>query len=323
MREVKQYQIPVVKGEVAASAATSNLMVHIDDPKTAGATIERAEYLAIRLRARLMVLDATQTPSSAELVPPPQTAVRCDLQLAGLSPTTVLPLVKRALRSGLPTCLWWNSTDGSNDDVILLGLAEFARYLVLDTAAAGNNFHAISDLAHISTRIPKLALNDLAWARTASWRDAVARFFDDHGVVSELSRMIRIELEGSSESESLYVLGWLASRLGWAIAGDQRFVDRQGNPIHFFFHRLADGSPPLAGVRLRSASAEFHAHLSEPDEAITCSYGVNGTPVKRHVLPYQPVDDLQLIERALLRNGTDELFEAALRIVRDLGSLHD
>jgi glucose-6-phosphate dehydrogenase assembly protein OpcA len=241
--------------------------------------------------------------------------------VGGLAPATVVALAQRTLGRTLPTCLWWAASKPTRDDVLLVGLAEFAKYLVLDTAQGTNSASAIADVSHVTSRLPKLELRDMAWNRVASWRDAVARLFDDPSATAELSRIIRLEVSGSSLSEALYLAGWLASRLGWSVTRDQRFLDSHGGLVTFISH-VVDAEPQrLELIRLRSAAAEFSAQISEHGEAITCTFGPNGGPFQSYVVPFAPLEASQLIERSLFRKGNDELFDAALRIVRDLGEI--
>jgi glucose-6-phosphate dehydrogenase assembly protein OpcA len=322
MHDVRASFIPTVKGEVAGTTAIANLLVYMNDAVRKEWILERTEALAQRLPARSLILDATRAPSSDELVPVPLTVTRAEIPVGQLAAETVLALVKPSLGRTLPTCLWWCTSEEAHDTLLLI-LAEHVEHLVVDSSTALHDAEALADLSHVYARLPRLSLRDLAWMRTAQWRDAVASIFHETTAVAELPRIIRVEITADRESEAMYLIGWLASRLGWSAVADRRFIDQQGGAVNIFLLEGESRASHISAIRMRSASAEFTAQMTGNSEAIVGTYSVNGLTVKQHVMPYLPVDTAQLVEQALLRPGTDELFEAALRIIRDLGSLHD
>ncbi len=66
------------------------------------------------------------------------------------------------------------------------------------------------------------SLADRAWVRTFSWRELVARFFDEAPLLVRSIRRVRVRrarpVVGGADPAHL-LLGWLASRLGWSELG--------------------------------------------------------------------------------------------------------
>lgn len=62
---------------------------------------------------------------------------------------------------------------------------------------------------------------DRAWVRTFSWRELVARFFDEVPSLGRSIRRVRIERAAptAGADPAHLMLGWLASRLGWTELG--------------------------------------------------------------------------------------------------------
>ncbi len=109
---------------------------------------------------------------------------------------------------------------------------------------------------------------DRAWVRTFTWRELVARFFDESPDLGAAIRRVRIErakvVDGGADPAHL-VLGWLASRLGWTELG--RGVARRpdGGAVEVTIEHSA--LPGLDAGDLAGISLE----VGEAGDAIRCA----------------------------------------------------
>lgn len=97
------------------------------------------------------------------------------------------------------------------------------------------------------------AVGDRAMVRQQSWRELVARFFDEAS--DALSAIRRVEIArttGAIDAASL-LIGWLASRLGWSFEARDRARDRRGGAVEIQLQddaRADVGASQLTAVRL-------------------------------------------------------------------------
>ena len=133
------------------------------------------------------------------------------------------------------------------------GLARAADRVIIDSAHTAVT--RIADLAQ-KTASP---IADRDFIRTFSWRDMVARFFDE---APGAERAIgRIEIERSTAEHhdpAALLLGWLGSRLGWTFESAERALDAEKMPIEIRVRQVgADaglGAGEVAAVRLIAAA---------------------------------------------------------------------
>lgn len=111
-----------------------------------------------------------------------------------------------------------------------------ARTLAATLAARAERL--VVDSAHTSpTRIAELIKNrdvgvgDRQFVRTYSFRELVARFFDDAlEALSQIRKVTIARTAGPTEPAAL-LLGWLGSRLGWSFETRELGRDRSGEPV--------------------------------------------------------------------------------------------
>jgi glucose-6-phosphate dehydrogenase assembly protein OpcA len=185
----------------------------------------------------------------------------------------------------LPTLLW--SPHGHHDAVDeLLGLAQAALVDSIEEPV----WRAAIDRAW--TLAERVYVVDLAWLRTTPWRERVAATFDRSWMRAELSRLdgVTVRHHPDSTVAGMLFLGWLASRLGWALEQAEITSDKLGEGRLSATAR-ADGRavsltlqadpqltvPGLAGLDLCSESGlrvtldrgpgGLHAHRRDADGA--------------------------------------------------------
>jgi glucose-6-phosphate dehydrogenase assembly protein OpcA len=109
----------------------------------------------------------------------------------------------------------------------------------LVTAIVPSADRLIVDTAHTSpTRVAELTaglatpIGDRQFVRTYSFREFIARFFDDALGALETIRAVTIgRTPGGQTEPAALLIGWLGSRLGWSFESKERALSRGGVPI--------------------------------------------------------------------------------------------
>jgi glucose-6-phosphate dehydrogenase assembly protein OpcA len=105
-------------------------------------------------------------------------------------------------------------------------LVSRADRLIVDTAGVGAR--KVAELAG-KTSVP---IADRAFVRTFTWREMVARFFDDAVAATRAVTRIRVErTPGWKHDPAALVVGWLASRLGLRIESKASAINAAGAKV--------------------------------------------------------------------------------------------
>lgn len=286
-----------------ATVATMNFVGYVGDAEHREIILERAEAIAAKYPARLIVLDGTN-----------KGALGAPFFIASQNYHQIGRFVAESTLRNIPTVLWWASTEPISAGFF----AELARQVndvVVESSCYLNRTDAIESLNAFHAEFKGVSVRDLAWLRGREWRDAVAHLFDHPIAVQHLQSMRAIHITGGSPAEAQYTVGWLASRLGWLHEGEMRFRTRDGRTLNFM-HTTAREGRHMREIRLASALANFRIVLDEFDSALACFSQVDATPVSVRHIPFHRAKDSELIEAAILTRGTDELFEASMRSLR-------
>jgi glucose-6-phosphate dehydrogenase assembly protein OpcA len=126
-----------------------------------------------------------------------------ELHLRGRRAQAAASIVLPLLIPDLPVFLRWRGRPPFGTDVVE-DLVDVVDRIVVDTIEWPDPRDALPRLAALFDRV---AVSDIAWARTLSWRSALARLWPGIAEVSEVS-------VAGPETEALLLAGWLRSRLG-------------------------------------------------------------------------------------------------------------
>lgn len=172
-----------------------------------------------------------QVKASQELIDKGEAIISCDLisvqvsfQLLQRVPYIVLP----NLISDLPIFLLWGQ-DPTLENEIFPHLKKIASKLFFDSECTANlqQFCRIM-LGQLSTW--QIEVMDFNWAQMSSWREIIAQVFDSPEKVQDLDHINKVriayntaqaELVFHAETQSIYLQGWLSSRLGWSFVSKQ------------------------------------------------------------------------------------------------------
>jgi glucose-6-phosphate dehydrogenase assembly protein OpcA len=221
--------------EVAIRARMSNLLVWIDDPNDAARLENDVGGVAELHPSRILVMvggvgagsDLTAYVSAICQIGEGGRRLCSEhvVLRAGRGAAHRLPSVARALLVGdLPTSLWWTSATlppagmGVADELLAM-----AGQMIFDSATCSAAYAGLPAVGAWVASLGKRTVADLAWSRTEPWRGLLIRALDPRCAPAALAglRAVRIEHGAQATTEALLLLGWLASRLGWRVAGER------------------------------------------------------------------------------------------------------
>jgi len=290
------------------TATTINFIAYFDDPSHARWVNDATTKLAEKHHSRAIVVDATLEGE--------HTTSPFALEARGLSPERLRERVATALAPDLPTVLWWTD-DAMSANPAFEALVDLTDALVINTSGNERDEAMVVELAAFVEARPTVSVRDIAWMRLRPWQDMIAQSFDDASLREELFSIRGVRIVAGSDAEALYLGGWLASRLGWTACARNEFCDRTG--VHIPFHAIREGKARrICSVEVQTISSTYSATVSADDDdvLILSSHG----PIERpkRTVQLAAIDNATLLERAILEPATDEIFEAALRMVAAL-----
>jgi glucose-6-phosphate dehydrogenase assembly protein OpcA len=308
---------------VASRVATMNFIVFVDDPHHRQWVVKRAARVADKHPSRSILLDSTGVASGVEVTASARhtsasTVVneRVSVDVANLGHASIVRLAQELCVPEVPTFLWWSGARLVQSRTFS-GLAEHATGVLVDSSGAAHGEETIRELGEFLSRFPHANLRDLAFMRLAPWQDMIAQFFDDPALREDLFSIRSLHIDSGSDAEALYLVGWLGSRLSWEAIDRRTFRDRRGRSVPFALQHRGHQRRVL-GVRLTSDDSSYVAELSDSDRNVVCLH-VEGVKAKAmFCVPLQNIDNASLIERAILTNARDQIFETSLLTVRDL-----
>lgn len=338
------------QGHTVARAAVLNLVVYADREVHARRAALSTSRLADRHPSRAIIVLGDRVREGTDVavqlhchVPhEDQTAQICYEQIfarvKGDADSRVASVVIPLLVPDLPVFLWWTGTppqDARRFDDLL----ELADRLIVDSAdfaRPDRTLPLIADLA-VAHRHRSFGVTDLNWTRLTPWRELVASFFDVVAWRPFLDEIVgvrvgfAVDMDGRDihPSQSLLLIGWLASRLGWqaveTLAPSEaggllfRMARGDGEPILVRVRpRFERGLEPgdTSGLRLQARHdgmlAEFVLKRAPDPRHVTASVVMNGeTRVVRVVpLPSPNIDELLREELSIV--GIDHIYDDAL-----------
>ncbi len=314
--------VEAIRGELSRgklSTSTLNLVVWIDDPARRDWIRERAGMLTQKHPSFTIVFDntgvragdATVTTSARN---PHATvtvdAERVEIDVSGMNAEAVAAYVTGLCTSGVPTVLWWSGFNEASRPTFA-ALLPLIDALVVDSSGGQRDESGMRALGKFHAEHPEVVLRDLAWLRLRPWQDMIANFFDDPNLERELFSIRKLAIASGSESEALYLGGWLASRLGWRASGKDAFTDLDGKEISFERRRVGD-IRRVQSVCIDTDTSWYRGEVAGDGNVVRVWVEGEHTSDER-LYPLQAIDNASLLERAILEPGLDEVFETALR----------
>ena len=284
--------------------ATMTIIVFFEDAAIGALARDRIHTLAAKHPSRVILFDATQSEGMHHVEGDDWIEIGAKGSSAAL-----LGGAANALRlPEAPVILLWVAP-GIGDDERFCELSRDARTVVYNSSLVDAGNGALRQLVEYVERHPELPLADIAYLRLAPWQESVAILFDGEESC-ELLDLTRVEIGCGSEPEGLYLLGWLASRLGWKPGSADSLTGPDGKPIAFEIRREGE-LRRIARVALTSPRSTFAAEADPHGETINLSVtGGHAKPPRLRAINNPGV--AALVERAILSSHNDRVFQASL-----------
>jgi glucose-6-phosphate dehydrogenase assembly protein OpcA len=320
LEELERSRCTVGTENAAPAVATLNFIVYVDDPAYEDWVLERAIKVVEKYPARLLILDANDSSNEANIKclagAGSTVATECvDLAIGGLEPQVIRSLVEELMIPQLPTMLWWSAKE-LGEHPVLRELVALASKIVIDSSGDTTGDTTLAQLSAFHAANPNLVLEDLAWMRLAPWQEMIAQFFDDETLRGILMAPQSLEIDAGSRAEAIYLAGWMASRLGWSVTSPASMRTRDGADIAL---TVESHGEPRRVYRIAMASGGSRCTAELGDDLATVKLEVTGAGSRPPwFVPLANVRNLELLERFILTNATDEIFEASLRSAGEL-----
>ncbi len=190
----------------------------------------------------------------------------------------------------------------------LSSLVETVDHVVLDTATLEEPWAPWRPLFQHEG---DLGLLDLAWIRTAGWREALAAVFDPEACLALLPTLQSVTVSGSHAGSAHWLAAWLANRLDYRPepgSAGARWAQRRRPPVVFAFERRARGG--LDHVTLGFEGAE--AVVGHGDGTVRAEVRRGRSVLATAELPRVGRDTAPQLSAALAE-GFDPVFADAFR----------
>ncbi len=307
------------------TATTMNFIVYIDDYAHRSWVMERTIALADKHACRALVLDATANGAASvftslqEATEAIVRAERIELQIAGMSPDQISTIAHSLSAPGVPSILWWTS-DSITRNERFGALNEIVDSLVVDSSGLNANDDALREFIDYFTCEKRIKVRDLAYMRLLPWQDIIAQFFDHKEFIEDLFSICQVEIVSGSDAEALYLIGWLAGRLEWGACKRSELCTKNGDTIRVVQQRAGD-LRRIRKVTLTSKGSRFVAEVQSACADTVCLWVEGAKARDSRCAPLQKIDNVSLLEKAILTPHTDEVFATSLQMAQRLAQL--
>jgi glucose-6-phosphate dehydrogenase assembly protein OpcA len=228
----------------------------------------------------------------------------------------VLPL----LLPELPVFTWWEGTPPFGE-AVFAELTKVTDRLIVDSAAFVD---PVADLRRLASEIGTVepAVTDCAWGRLTPWRELLAAPFSGPQLRPALGRVRWLRVDSVEPTAGQELVGWFASRLGWALESVQQDGDELGaeyrTPAGSCQVRVVAGigSSNLTRVHLEMDTDEGPAsvRVEAPPGHLVATVEVPGQPTGRRKVgrSVDPAAGPAGLGAELQLFGRDRVFEDAL-----------
>jgi len=166
-----------------------------------------------------------------------ENSVACDLidiGVAGEDLPKVPSLVLPHLLPDLPVYLLW-AEDPSLPHPLFTPLAKLSTRVIFDSESTEHLRNFANRVLELHEKT-KIDIADLNWARTQGWRDLISSVFSHPEEMKNLYNISLLKITYNAKEsasfchlkiQSMYLLGWLCSRLGWKVSQTEKDLSFQ------------------------------------------------------------------------------------------------
>lgn len=255
------------------------------------------------------------------------------IEAAGAAVETVASAIAPLLVPDVPVFLWWKDIP-HYEDKLFSRMTAMSDRVVIDSACFDHPHEDLRRLSQIIKEHPQfMSASDINWGRLTAWRTLVASFWDVPDYRPHLDKIDRVLVEydppdrapGEIAPKALLVIGWLASRLGWAI---EEAREREGGALSFQFNangrkidiemsetvRAGHGDGMLVSLTLSSvdSGAEFRVAFTDDRKKLATEARIDGERVVGRILSYEEKTEGQRLSREMSLLKRDVVYEQAL-----------
>jgi glucose-6-phosphate dehydrogenase assembly protein OpcA len=201
---------------------------------------------------------------------------------------------------------------------VVSALAPRAHRLIVDSAHT-----SVARLADIARAVPAVPIGDRQFVRTYSWRDLVARFFDDaHGALWAIKEITIARTPGGPTDPAALLLGWLGAQLDLTFEGQKLARDRRGEAVNITVRdeaRADLGPGQIVGVWIETElSGEWLSLGCARTEAPgTLRWTRSGAKSGEHEIPLGFRDEDWVLVKAIDSTESDRIYRRALLAAAD------
>jgi glucose-6-phosphate dehydrogenase assembly protein OpcA len=299
----------------AMKTSTMTFAVFVDSDQIAGWVEERARALADKHPSRVLIFDARQAQEDHRIAPSERRGEWVQIGVRDASAAELEAALTMLELPAAPVVLLWAAGDVARDGRFL-SLARLAGATICSSSLTRTDGEGLRDLTLFVEEHPEIALQDISYLRLASWQELIAEFFDDPARRTDLQALQSIEVGAGSDAEMYYLLGWLASRLGWTPQTQTHFASPTGM-VEFSMRR--EGPPRrLSRIVLSTANARYTAAVHRDDQETICLVVEDASGKSERCAPLVGVDLASLVERAILNTARDDIFIESMTMARHI-----
>jgi glucose-6-phosphate dehydrogenase assembly protein OpcA len=341
--------------KVVLRARVANLMVFVSSPAALKEAAESMQSLTAAHPGRVLLLLGDRKAEDRDIEMSVESLCQTDkrtgarylcgeeVTLTALGkfvvelPSAAIPL----LVSDLSTFLCWRDVLDTSDEVLRKLLPATDRF-VIDSVEFQEPLLELTQINGLfQQEIHRhIGISDLNWERLTLWRALLADFFDVPAYQPWLDRIdsVRIDFVAPEKDtagvapQALLIVGWLASRLGWAINTERvsdkheafKFTATKDRTITVELNQTqGEGLKPgrLVQVELRSNSespTSFVITRSEDNTHILAEARLASEVKRGRLLPVRNRSTVQLLAREMEILAHDLVYQDAVAMVAQM-----
>lgn len=300
------------------STTTINVVAFVEEDRRLLEKLqERTDDIAERHASRTILLDASARSTTHSVFS------RCieindtvlthsehiALGAAGIAAPALRSIVHAMLVPNVRTVLLW-AGDHLTDERFV-ELADLAHVVVIFSSASEHGVQPLRELLSMQHTPAAAKVRDIAYLRLNAWQDLIAQFFDDDELAAELPSISQVDVVCGSAPEAHYLVGWLASRLGWDPCGPREFCNAAGESIRIAVQ--IEGPPRrVQSIRLSTSHCVFGATIEKDADDLVCLTVEGEKHRPQRCLPLHDVDMISLIERAIFSEPDGGVYAQSL-----------
>jgi len=333
-------------GKAVTRACMSNLIIYCDNDEQ-GKDIEQAVPAIVLMHPARVILLTGQGKTSESDIEVFVSGHYCALSsgwqvcaeqirvVANVQSNRRLPSVTRAQLVGdLPTTLWWASQQPPPfAGKLFFKLADMSDQIIYDSIGWTNPSKGMQAMSRwVAAERNEYVIFNLAWRRLKPWRSLLSQVLDPVVHSGALERVSRITIEHGPHAlaESLLLLGWLASRLGWKPTDGKVSQGKEtvwhfsvpGRQIPVTVKRLDKGEPTPHRLHWhwQDKTGEHHVEFALlGGERLGIIEKSSDVPVR--VISAPELDRSELVSAQMAHRTRDKVFEQALVVGNAMTSL--